>query len=206
MIADHDTAELGGKPAESPFYTAEHEAFRDTVRRWVKIEIEPYASEWDEAGTFPRELYVKASEFGLLQLGFPEVYGGLEVDGFYKIISSQEIARAGSGGIAASLFSHTIGCPPILFGGSEVLKARVIPGVLQGEKISALAVTEPDGGSDVAAIKTTARREGDHYIVKGTKTFVTSGTRADYITVAVRTDSSGRNGLSVLLVEADSPA
>ncbi|HEY9454978.1 MAG TPA: acyl-CoA dehydrogenase family protein, partial [Bradyrhizobium sp.] len=96
---------------QSPFYTAEHEAFRDVMRRFVAREIEPYAHEWDEAGEFPRELYAKASEIGLLGLGFPEEYGGVAADQFMKIVASQELARAGAGGVSSSLMSHTIGSP-----------------------------------------------------------------------------------------------
>src|SRR5262249_38151696 len=100
---------------QSPFYTAEHEAFRDVMRRFVAREIEPYASEWDEAGEFPRSLYVKAAEIGLLGLGFPEEYGGVPAaDQFMKIVASQELARAGAGGVSASLMSHTIGSPPVV--------------------------------------------------------------------------------------------
>ncbi len=99
--------------AQSPFYTPDHDAFREVMRRFVAREIEPYANEWDEAGEFPRELYVKAAEIGLLGLGFPEEYGGTTVDQFMKIVVSQELARAGAGGISASLMSHTIGSPPI---------------------------------------------------------------------------------------------
>src|ERR1700716_4608492 len=98
---------------QSPFYTAEHEAFREVMRRFVAREIEPYASEWDEAGEFPRALYAKAAEVGLLGLGFPEEYGGVPADQFMKIVASQELGRAGAGGISASLMSHTIGSPPI---------------------------------------------------------------------------------------------
>lgn len=187
----------------SPYYTAEHDAFRETVRRFVMREIEPYASEWDEAGSFPRELYKKAAAIGLLQLGFPEAYGGVPCDRFFRLIAAQELARAGAGGISASLNSHSIGAPPIARFGSDDLKMRVLPQILSGDKISALAITEPDAGSDVAAIRTTARREGDHYIVRGQKTFITSGMRADYISVAVRTGGSGMGGISLLLMEGD---
>ena len=192
-------------PAPSPYYTAEHDAFRETVRRWVAAEIAPHVDAWDEAGEFPRDLYRKAAEIGLLQLGYPEAYGGIEADLFFSIIAYQEVAMAGSGGVSASLFSHTIGSPPILNGGSEELKARVLPEILSGEKISALAVTEPNGGSDVANLTTTARRDGDHFVVNGTKTFITSGMRADYITVAVRTGGEGGGGISMLLVPGDTP-
>ena len=190
---------------KSPYYTPEHEAFRNVVERFVTKEIEPFATEWDEAGEFPRALYRKASEIGLLQLGFPEEFGGVTADRFYRIVAAQELARAGSGGIAAGLRSHTIGLPPIAKLGSPELKSRVLPAVLSGEKISALAITEPNAGSDVANIKTAARREGDHYIVRGEKTFITSGMRADYYTVAVRTGEPGLGGISLLMVERDTP-
>ncbi len=189
----------------SPYYTPEHAAFRETVRRFVAREIEPYATEWDEAGEFPRELYKKAAAVGLLQLRFPEEYGGIACDRFYRIVYAQELARAGSGGISASLNSHTIGAPPIVRFGSEAMKARVLPPILAGEKISALAITEPSAGSDVANLKTTARRDGDHFIVRGEKTFITSGMRADYYSVAVRTGGAGMGGISLLLIERDTP-
>jgi acyl-CoA dehydrogenase len=191
--------------AQSPFYTAEHDAFREVMRRFVAREIEPFANEWDEAGEFPRELYIKASEIGLLGLGFPEEYGGTTVDQFMKIVVSQELARAGAGGISASLMSHTIGSPPIARAARPETKARVLPEVLSGRKISALAITEPSGGSDVANLRTRARRDGDHYVVSGEKTFITSGMRADYLTVAVRTGGEGADGVSLLLIEGDTP-
>jgi acyl-CoA dehydrogenase len=186
-------------------YTAEHEAYREVVRRFVQKEIEPYAHEWDEAGEFPRALYLKAAEIGLLGLGFPEEYGGVPVDQFMKIVASQELARAGAGGISASLMSHTIGSPPIARAARPEVKARVLPEVLSGKKISALAITEPGGGSDVANLCTKARRDGDHYVVSGEKTFITSGMRADYLTVAVRTGGEGAGGVSLLLIEGDTP-
>jgi acyl-CoA dehydrogenase len=190
---------------KSPFYTAEHEAWRAVVRRFVENEIEPFAHEWDEAGETPRELYEKAAAIGLLGLGFPEEYGGTPADQFMKIVSSQELARAGAGGVNASLMSHTIGAPPIARAARPEVRARVLPEVLSGKKISALAITEPGGGSDVANLRTKARREGDHYIVNGEKTFITSGVRADYLTVAVRTGGEGASGVSLLLIEGDTP-
>jgi len=189
----------------SPYYTAEHDAYRETVRRFVAREIEPHASAWDEAGTFPRELYQRAAEVGLIPLGFPERYGGAEGDLFYLIIGAQELARAGVGGLCASLMSHTIGAPPIARGAREEIKARVLPEILSGRKISALAITEPSGGSDVANLRTTAKRDGTDYVVNGSKTFITSGMRADFYTVAVRTGESGRGGVSLLLIERDRP-
>ncbi|MCK1738556.1 acyl-CoA dehydrogenase family protein [Bradyrhizobium sp. 138] len=190
---------------KSPFYTAEHDAFRDVMRRFVEKEITPFAHQWDEAGEFPRELYRKAAEIGLLGLGFPEEYGGIAADQFMKIVASQELAQAGAGGISASLMSHTIGSPPIARAARPEVRARVLPQVLAGEKISALAITEPGGGSDVANLRTRARRDGDHYVVSGEKTFITSGMRADYLTVAVRTGGEGAGGVSLLLIEGDIP-
>ena len=190
------------------YYTPAHIDFQDTIRRFVKKEIAPYVNEWEEAETFPRELYTKAAAVGLMGIGFPEIYGGIEeIDAFHHLIAGVEMARCGSGGICASLMSHTIGTPPIARAGSEALKERVLPGILAGEKISALAITEPGGGSDVAALRTTAVRDGDHYIVNGEKVFITSGIRADYYTVAVRTDpaSKGAKGISLLLIEKDAP-
>src|SRR6195952_4475873 len=189
----------------TPFSTAEHIAYRDVVRRFVEKEIEPYAHEWDEAGSFPLALYEKAAEIGLLGLGFPEEYGGTEVDNFMWIIAVQELARAGCGGVSASLKSNSIGAPPIARAGTPTFKTRVLPEILSGKKISALAITEPSGGSDVANLRTRARRDGDHYVVSGEKTFITSGMRADYLTVAVRTGGEGPGGVSMLLIEGDTP-
>ncbi len=191
--------------SKNPFYTADHIAFRDTVRRFVEREIEPYAHGWDEAGEFPRALYEKAARIGLLGLGFPETYGGTETDRFMWIIAVQELARAGAGGVSAGLNSHSIGAPPIARAGSAELKARVLPEILSGKKISALAITEPSGGSDVANLRTVARRDGDCYRVNGEKTFITSGMRADYITTAVRTGGPGAGGVSLLLIEGATP-
>ena len=198
-------------PPAPHYATPEHGQFRDMVRAWVAREIAPHASAWDEAGGFPRDLYKKAASVGLLGLGYPEAYGGTPADLFYHLILSEELARPGAGGVAASLMSHSIGLPPVARFGSPALQARVIPPVLAGDKIAALAVTEPSGGSDVAALKTTAVRgfdsQGDHYIVNGEKVFITSGMRADFITTAVRTDpaSKGANGISALLIDGDTP-
>jgi acyl-CoA dehydrogenase len=187
--------ELPDLAPPSPFYTEEHEAFRRTVRRFVEREIAPYVDQWDEAEEFPRKLYKKASAAGLMQLGFPEAYGGVPTDPFFGIIKAEEMARHGSGGLNASLNSHTIGAPPIAALGPEWMKRKLLPEILAGDKISALAITEPSGGSDVANLKTTARREGDHYVVNGSKMFITSGMRADYYTVAVRTGGPGAGGV-----------
>jgi acyl-CoA dehydrogenase len=190
------------------YYTPEHLALRETLRRFVERELTPHVDEWDEAGAFPRELYRKAADVGLLGIGFPEQYGGLPgTDSFHRLIAALELAQCGAGGVAASLMSHSIGAPPIVHAGSEELKQRLLPPILAGEKISALAITEPSGGSDVAALRTTAVRKGGVYFVNGEKTFITSGLRADHFTVAVRTDPSaeGARGISMLVIDRDTP-
>lgn len=192
----------------SRHYTAEHATFRDSVRRFVAREIAPHADAWDEAGEFPRELYRKAAAAGLFGIGYPEAFGGTGPEGddpFLRLILSEEMAWCGSGGVAAGLFSHTIGAPPIASAGSRSLQESVLPAILDGSAISALAVTEPGGGSDVARLATTARRDGDDYVVDGSKIFITSGMRADYLTTAVRTGGPGAAGVSLLLIEADRP-
>lgn len=190
---------------ESPFWGEEHRAFQASARRFVEREVAPFVQRWDEEEGFPRDLYRKAGDAGLLALGFPDEFGGVTADRFMRLILGQEVARAGSGGVAASLFSHTIGAPPIARAGSEALKARVLPRIVAGELISALAITEPGGGSDVANLATTARREGDTWVINGEKTFITSGMRADVITVAVRTGGSGASGVSLIAVEGQPP-
>ena len=186
-------------------FSPEHETFRATVKRFVDQELMPHIDAWDEAESFPRELYRKAADIGLLGLGFPGEFGGIPGDLFHELVMHEELTRCASGGLLASLFSHTIGAPPIVAGGSAELKARLLPAILSGEKISALAITEPSGGSDVANLTTRAVRDGDHYIVNGSKTFITSGMRADVITVALRTGGPGAGGVSALLVDGDTP-
>jgi acyl-CoA dehydrogenase len=180
-------------------------AFRDSVRRFVEREIAPHVAAWDEAETFPRALYAKAAAAGLIGVGYPEAYGGTPAPMRLRMIATEEIARAGSGGLMASLFSHSIALPPIVAHGSEALKQRIVPAVLRGEKIAALAITEPGGGSDVARLACFARREGDEWVIDGEKTFITSGVRADWITVAVRTGGKGAAGISLIAVPGDAP-
>lgn len=184
------------------------EALADAITRFARSEIAPNATAWDEAGEFPRQLYRRAGELGFLGIGYPEELGGTPASLALKLPVWVALARHGaSGGVLASLFSHNIGLPPVIAHGSPALQREVVPAVLRGEKISALAITEPGGGSDVAQLRTTARRDGDHYVVDGEKTFITSGMRADWFTVAVRTDpaSKGAGGISMLLVPGDAP-
>ncbi len=180
----------------------------DSARRFAQTEIVPHVGDWDDAGEFPRSLYGRAAELGWLGLGYPEELGGVMVPWKLRNVLSVALARyGGSGGLMASLFSHNIGLPPLVRHGSPALQQRVVPAVLRGEKIAALAITEPGGGTDVSALRTTARRDGDDYVVDGEKTFITSGVRADWLTVAVRTDlkNKGPAGISMLMVPGEAP-
>lgn len=187
---------------------ADRAALSDLVARFARHEIAPHVNDWDAAGEFPRSLYRRAGELGLLGLGYPEAYGGTPAPYALRLSLWQALCHhGGSGGVLASLLSHNIGLPPILHHGSEALRQQVIPPVLRGEQIAALAITEPGGGSDVAALRTTARREGDHYVIDGEKTFITSGLRADWITLAVRTGEPGSKGagsISMIVVPGSS--
>ncbi len=181
-------------------------ALVETVERFARSEIAPNVSAWDAAGEFPRSLYRRAAELGLLGVGYPEEYGGTPAPYALRLPMWRALCRFGtSGGVQASLFSHNIGLPPVVLLASDAVRQEVVPPVLAGERISALAITEPGGGSDVAQLRTTARREGDEYVVNGEKIFITSGMRADWITLAVRTgESKGASGISLLLVPGDS--
>lgn len=193
-------------PAFQDYFDPSHQMVRDSVRRFVEREILPDIDAWEEAESFPRELYLKAGAAGILGIGYPEALGGShEGDVFAKIAASEELMRCGSGGLVAGLGSLDIGLPPIVKWARPEVRERVVPAVLSGEKISALAVTEPGGGSDVANLQTRAVRDGDVYRVSGSKTFITSGVRADFYTVAVRTGAPGFGGISLLLIEKGTP-
>ncbi|WP_433766832.1 acyl-CoA dehydrogenase family protein [Pseudomonas putida] len=193
-------------PAFAEYFDPSHQLIRDSVRRFVEREILPGIDQWEEAESFPRELYLKAGAAGILGIGYPERFGGShEGDLFAKVAASEELMRCGSGGLVAGLGSLDIGLPPILKWARPEVRDRVVPQVLSGEKISALAVTEPGGGSDVANLQTRAVRDGDVYRVNGSKTFITSGVRADFYTVAVRTGEPGFAGISLLLIEKGTP-
>ena len=189
----------------TPFFDDSHEALREGVRRFVEREVSPYLDTWEDEEQFPREIYTKAAEAGFLGLGYPETLGGMEGDYFHRVVQAEEFCKAGSLGLVAGLFSLNIALPPILAMGNDAQKKKFIPPVLDGEKIAALGITEPNAGSDVANIQTRAERDGDHYVVNGAKTFITSGCRADIITTAVRTGGPGHEGVSLLVIETDTP-
>ena len=188
------------------FYNESHHAWREEVKKFVAKEIAPFVEEWEEAGEFPRELYKKAGDFGLLGMGYPEEYGGTKegIDIFHGIVTSEELAQ-GCGGVAASLLSCNISLPLIMALGTEEQKQKYIPPVVAGDKIACLGVTEPSGGSDVAGLKTKAVRDGNDYIINGSKMFITSGMRADYYVIAARTGGPGKSGISAIVVEKGTP-
>jgi acyl-CoA dehydrogenase len=199
MSLDFDSARL-----PNPNLTEDHEAWRAQLRRFIDTEIMPYAEDWDEAGDIPQALWPKAAAVGLLGLGYPEAYGGTSegIDCWHNWITSEELARIGVGGVPATLMVHGIGLPPVINWGSEAMKQEVAPPVLAGEKNISLGITEPGAGSDVAQIATTAVRDGDHFVVNGSKTFITGGMRADWVSTAVRTGGEGHGGVSMLLIPA----
>lgn len=193
--------------SRSPYYDETHEAVAQSVRRFMAAEVLPNIDRWEAEGELPRDLHRKAAAAGILGLGYPEEFGGHTegFDIFHSLTQSEELAAAGAGGLGASLMTHDIGLPPILAMGSDEMKRRIAPEVLSGEKIISLAITEPSGGSDVAQLKTRAERQGNKYVVNGQKMFITSGMRADYMTVAVRTGGPGMAGISLMLIETDRP-
>ncbi len=191
--------------ARSPFYNETHDAVAGSVRRFVEREVAPNIDRWEVEGELPRSLHVAAAQAGILGLGYPEEFGGFSdgFDIFHGLTQTEELCRVGAGGLSASLMTHSIGLPPILATGSTELKNRIAPGVLAGTTLIALGITEPSGGSDVANLKTRAVAQGDHYVVNGSKTFITTGMRADYLTTAVRTGGAGAGGVSLLLIPMD---
>ncbi len=188
-------------------YGEEHESFRSMVRQVVQKELRPFARDWEQAGEFPRELFSRFAELGFLGLKYPEAWGGTEAGPLYEAVLIEELGRCGSGGLAAGLVAQfTIATGPVHLFGSDAQKRRFLAPAIRGEKIGALGISEPNAGSDVAGILTTARREGDHYVVNGSKTYITNGVRADFVVLAVKTDPAlGHRGISMLIVEKGMP-
>jgi acyl-CoA dehydrogenase len=201
MSLDFDSARL-----HNPFLTPEHEEWRTQLRRFLDKEVVPYAADWDEERKIPSSLYPKAAAIGLLGLGYPEELGGISegIDIWYHNIVNEEMARFGVGGVSANLMVHNIGLPPVANFAADDVKREVVPAVLSGQKRISLAITEPGAGSDVANLSTTAKPEADHFVVNGSKTYITGGMTADWYTTAVRTGGAGSQGVSVVLIPAAS--
>ena len=183
-----------------------HAALRATGAEFVRREVVPHLQEWEDAGEIPRALHRTAGELGLIGVAFPESVGGGGGDLLDSLVLQEAMFEAGaSSGLMAGLFTAGIALPHIAASGDADLVDRFVRPTLAGELIGSLAITEPGGGSDVARLRTTAVRDGDHYVVDGAKTFITSGVRADFVTAAVRTGGAGHGGISLLVIEKGTP-
>jgi len=189
-----------------PSYSEQHEMFRDSVKVFTEREITPYSQLWDEARHFPEELFRKVGQQGYFGLRFDQKYGGMGLDYWYVGIMIEELMRARNIGVVVGLLVQCEMATSVIHKyGSEKLKQDFLAPAIRGERIAALGVTEPNAGSDVANIRTTARRAGDDYIINGQKTLITNGTRSNFITLATRTGGPGPGGISVILVPTDAP-
>lgn len=192
----------------SLYFTEEHEMFRQTVCSFVEKEINPYVDEWEKAGIFPaHDLFKKMGDLGFLGLNYPEEYGGANADYWYTVVLAEELARANCGGVPMGIVVHTDMCTPALAQhGSHELKKKYLEPSIRGDMVGAIAVTEPDAGSDVASIRTRAEKDGDDYIITGSKMFITNGTQADWLCLLARTSNEpGYRGMSLIIVPTDSP-
>jgi acyl-CoA dehydrogenase len=188
-----------------PPFGDEHRQLRDAIRRFVDTELKPHAEEWEDARWFPNSVFHRMAELGYLGLKYPEEYGGEGGDSLHDAVLTEELPRAGSGGLSAGIGAHIgIATPPVFKFGTEDQKQRFLAPAIRGEKIAALGITEPGAGSDVAGIRTFARRVDGGYVVNGSKTFITNGVRADFMVTAVKTTAEGgHHGLSFLILERE---
>src|SRR6478735_3894650 len=206
MAAQPTHRHTGESSHMSIWHTPEREQLRKTVRAFAEREVLPNVDEWERSGMLPRDLHRKAGEAGLLGAGLPEAVGGGGGDGADAVIICEEMHYAGCpGGVFASLFTCGIAVPHMVASGDQRLIDTYVKPTLRGDKIGSLAITEPGGGSDVGHLTTTAKRDGDHYVVNGAKTFITSGVRADFVVTAVRTGGPGAGGVSLLVIEKGTP-
>src|SRR3954464_5568378 len=193
-------------PRRHFIFNEEHEALRESIHAFVVKELAPHAEEWEET-TFPDSVFPRMGELGFLGLSMPEAYGGQGGSYFSNLILAEELSHSGSGGLCMGIAVHTdMATPPILQFGTEEQKQDYLVPAIKGEKISCLGITEPDAGSDVSAIRTTAVRDGDEYVINGSKTYITNGHRADFIVLVTKTDpDAGYDGFSLFLVDMDLP-
>src|SRR5688500_4486822 len=183
-------------------FTEEHGQLRESIRRFAQKELAPHAEEWEET-TFPDWVFTRMGELGFLGLSYPEEYGGQGGDYYSNLVLAEELVHANSGGLTMGIAAHTdMATPPIHPSGTEEQKQRYLVPSIKGEKISSLGITEPDAGSDVSGIRTRAVRDGDEYVINGSKTYITNGHRADFIVLVTKTDpDAGYDGFTLFLVD-----
>ena len=190
----------------NPFDTEDRKTFREMVSKFLEAEIWPYVDEWDEAGEYPHEINEKVCELGVFGFGIDEKYGGLGFDDqFMRKDVSVEMGRTSAGGLFASVGSRNIMLGPLTELANEEIKLKALPDLMSGKKGGSLGITEPGGGSDVARMKTTARKDGNEWVLNGSKTFITGGMQASYFVIGARTGKEGLGGISLFFVEADTP-
>ena len=190
----------------NPFLNEERKAFHESVAKFLETEIWPHVDDWDEAGAYPHEINEKICQLGIFGFNIPEQYGGLGFDDAHmRKASAVEMGRSSAGGVMASVGSRSIMLKPLTELANDEIKNRVLPELLSGRKGGALGITEPGGGSDVARMQTTARRDGDEWVLNGQKTFITGGMQASYFVVGARTGGDGMGGISLFFVDADTP-
>ncbi len=192
---------------DSMYFTEEHELFRKSFQEFLKKEVVPHIEKWEKTGTIERFIWEKFGEMGYFGLAYPEKYGGLDVDLFYTVIFLEELQKINSGGFAAAMWAHAyLAMTHLNVEGSEEIKKNYLEPSIEGKKIGCLCITEPFGGSDVAAMRTTAVKKGDKYVINGSKTFITNGVYSDYLVVAAKTSpDKGGKGMSIFLMDRDTP-
>lgn len=192
---------------KSQYFTEEHELFRQSVRQFVEKEIKPYADNWEKEQKISRDLFVKLGEQGFLGINHDEKYGGNKADIFYTCAYLEELAKCGYAGVCAAVSVHQyMATNHLAEAGSHELKERFLKPSIEGKMVGAIAITEPFGGSDVQAMRTTAKKEGDFYVINGSKTFITNGHFCDFVVVACKTDeNAGINGISLIVIERNTP-
>jgi alkylation response protein AidB-like acyl-CoA dehydrogenase len=187
------------------YFTEEHNLFRESLREFLQKEVVPHIEKWEETGTIERFIWKKFGDMGYFGLAYPEQYGGLDLDLFYTVILLEELQRINSGGFAAAMWAHAyLAMTHLNKEGDDAIKSKYLADSISGDKIGCLCVTEPFGGSDVAGMRTTAVKEGDYYILNGSKTFITNGVYSDYMIVAAKTNQElGNKGISMFVVDSD---
>ena len=188
------------------FFTEEHELFRQSIRAFLDKEVRPHIEQWEADGEIPRDIYKRFGEMGFMGVTYPEKYGGMGLDVFYAVIYTEEMTRMNSSGFGTSIGAHAgLALAHMEAEGTEEQKQKYLTAGLKGELIGCLAITEPGGGSDVASLTTKAIRDGDHFIINGSKTFISNGVLSDYIVAAVRTGGPGAKGVSMMIIDRDTP-